>query len=286
MPLIFLPFPFMNPFQNAVALITGAASGIGRSLAIQAAGRGAHVIAVDVNRAGLAETNQLAGGKLELHQLDVSDADAILAFAQQIVPMLQGRPLLLVNNAGVALASGPFSETTLADFDWVLRINLFGVIRMTKAFLPYLIQTSQGHIVNVSSVFGLAGVQHQSAYCTAKFGVRGFTETLRMELMDTGIGVTTVHPGGIDTNIARAARLGDGGFVTKAMHKQGAISFKEAAKTTPDEAARQIWAGVEHRKVRVVIGADGRLIDRVTRLFPSGYTKMIKKQIEKAFKAD
>lgn len=276
----------MTPFTNSVALITGAASGIGRSLAVQAAGRGAHVIAVDVNEAGLAETNQLAGGQLECHRLDVSNADAILAFADKITPTLNGRPLLLVNNAGVALASGPFSETSLADFDWLLSINLFGVIRMTKAFLPYLIQTNAGHIVNVSSVFGLAGVQHQSAYCTAKFGVRGFTETIRMELMGTGIGVTTVHPGGIDTNIARAARIGTGGFVSEAMHAQGAISFREAAKTTPDEAARQIWAGVENRKVRVVIGADGRLIDRVTRLFPSGYTKMIKRHIDKAFKAD
>jgi NAD(P)-dependent dehydrogenase (short-subunit alcohol dehydrogenase family) len=276
----------MSPFTNSVALITGAASGIGRSLAIQAAGRGAYVIAVDVNETGLAETNQLAGGKLECHRLDVSNADAILAFADKIIPTLNGRPLLLVNNAGVALASGPFSETALIDFDWLLSINLFGVIRMTKAFLPYLIQHNNGHIVNVSSVFGLAGVQQQSAYCTAKFGVRGFTETLRMELMGTGIGVTTVHPGGIDTNIARASRIGEGGFVSEAMHKQGAISFKEAAKTTPDEAARQIWAGVKNRKVRVVIGADGRLIDRVTRLFPSGYTKMIKNQIEKAFKAE
>lgn len=276
----------MNPFQNAVTLITGAASGIGRSLAIQAATRGSHVIAVDLNEAGLAETNQLAGGKLELHRLDVSDADAILAFADKIIPTLNNRPLLLVNNAGVALASGPFSETSLDDFDWLLSINLFGVIRMTKAFLPYMIQTNQGYIVNVSSVFGLAGVQHQSAYCTAKFGVRGFTETLRMELMGTGVGVTTVHPGGIDTNIAGAARIGKSGFVTEAMHKQGAISFKEAAKTTPDEAARQIWAGVEQRKVRVVIGADGWLIDRVTRLFPSGYTKMIKSRIDKAFKTE
>jgi butyryl-CoA dehydrogenase len=275
-----------SSLNNAIALITGAASGIGRSLAIQAATRGAHVIATDVNETGLAETNQLAGGNLELHRLDVSDADAILAFADKIMPTLNGRPLLLVNNAGVALASGPFSETSLDDFDWLLSINLFGVIRMTKAFLPYMIQTNNGHLVNISSVFGLAGVQHQSAYCTAKFGVRGFTETLRMELMGTGIGVTTVHPGGIDTNIARAARIGESGFVTEAMHKQGAISFKEAAKTTPDEAARQIWAGVEQRKVRVVIGADGRLIDRVTRLFPSGYTKMIKSQIDKAFKTE
>lgn len=273
----------MNPFANAVTLITGAASGIGRALAIQAAQKGAHVIATDINEAGLAETNALAGGKLETHRLDVSDADAIIAFAETIIPTLQGRPLILVNNAGVALASGPFAETTLEEFDWLLGINLFGVIRMTKAFLPYLLERNTGHIVNVSSVFGFAGVMHQSAYCTAKFGVRGFTEVLRMELMDTGIGVTTVHPGGIDTNIARSARIGSGGFVSEAMQQRGVTSFQKAARTSPDEAARQIWRGVERGKVRVVIGADGWLIDRITRLFPSGYTRMMKRQVEKTF---
>lgn len=271
-----------SSLTNSVTLITGAASGIGRALAIQAAQKGASVIATDLNTSGLAETNQLAGGKLEIHRLDVSDADAIVAFATQIIPTLNGRPLILVNNAGVGLASGPFSETSLEDFDWLLSINLFGVIRMTKAFLPYLLQTG-GHLVNVSSVFGFAGVQHQSAYCTAKFGVRGFTETLRMELMDTNVGVTCVHPGGIDTNIARASRIGQGGFVTETMHKQGAASFQKAAITTPDEAARQIWSGVERGKTRVVIGSDGRLLDRITRLFPTGYTRMIKKRLDKAF---
>ncbi len=273
----------MNPFDNAVALITGAASGIGRSLVIQAVNKGAYVIATDRNEKGLADTAGLTkADRVETHSLDVADPDAILAFAEKIIPTLAGRRLLLVNNAGVALASGPFADTTLDEFEWLLSINLWGVIRMTKAFLPYLLE-HKGHIVNVSSVFGLAGVMNQSAYCTAKFGVRGFTETLRMELMDTGIGVTTVHPGGIDTNIARNARLGASGLVTEAMRKKGAVSFEKAAKTTAHEAARQIWAGVETGKVRVVIGADGRLLDRLTRLFPSGYTKMIKKQIEAAF---
>jgi NAD(P)-dependent dehydrogenase (short-subunit alcohol dehydrogenase family) len=271
-----------SSLTNSVTLITGAASGIGRALAIQAAQKGTSVIATDVNTTGLAETAQLAGGKLETHRLDVSDADAIVAFAQQIIPTLNNRRLILVNNAGVGLASGPFSATSLEDFDWLLSINLFGVIRMTKAFLPYLLQTG-GHLVNVSSVFGFAGIQHQSAYCTAKFGVRGFTETLRMELMDTKVGVTCVHPGGIDTNIARASRIGQGGFVTEAMHKQGAVSFQKAAITTPDEAARQIWSGVERGKTRVVIGSDGRLLDRITRLFPTGYSRMIKKRLDKAF---
>ncbi len=264
-------------------LITGAGSGIGRSLALQAAGRNVRVIATDINEAGLAETNRLADDKLETHRLDVSDPEAITLFSAQLIPTLNGQPLVLVNNAGVALASGLFSETALSDFEWLLNINLWGVIRMTKAFLPYLLEQNTGHIVNVSSVFGLAGVERQSAYCTAKFGVRGFTETLRMELMETNIGVTCVHPGGVRTNVARNSRIGAGGFVTPTMHRQGAASFEKTAQTSPDEAARQIWEGVEQHKSRVLIGPDARQIDWITRLFPVGYTKMLRAELQKAF---
>lgn len=281
----------MNLFQNTTVIITGAGSGIGRQLTIQAAANGAHVIATDVNEAGLTETKQLASGSVMTTRLDVSDADAIQIFASQTIPTLAGRRLILVNNAGVALGSGPFSETDLTDFEWLLSINLWGVVRMTKAFLPYMINQSGqqrdgrpgSHIVNLSSVFGLAGVMNQSAYCTAKFGIRGFTDALRMELLGTNIGVTCVHPGGIKTNIAKNARIGQGGFVTPAMHQQGSISFGKAAKTTPQEAARQIWTGVRRNKARVLVGADAHLIEWVTRLFPTRYVRLMRQQIEKAF---
>ena len=272
----------MNPFQNTTVIITGAASGIGRQLAIQAAAGGAHVIATDVNEAGLAETKQQTPGHVTTVYLDVSDADAIRAFADQITPTLTNR-LILVNNAGVALGSGPFSVTELDEFEWLLNINLWGVVRMTKAFLPHMTAQQTGHIVNVSSVFGLAGVMNQSAYCTAKFGVRGFSDALRMELLDTRIGVTCVHPGGIKTNIATNARVGKSGFVTDAMHRQGAVSFEKAAKTTPEEAAHQIWNGVRQNKARVLIGADARQIEWLTRLFPTHYVRLMRRQIEKAF---
>ena len=272
------------PFQNTTVLITGAGSGIGRELARQASQQGAQVIATDVNETTLAETNQLTGGTLRTYRLDVSDADAIQEFATNLIPSLDpARPLILINNAGVALSSGPFSETHLDDFEWLLNINLWGVIRMTKAFLPFMLAHNRGHIVNLSSVFGLAGVENQSAYCTAKFGVRGFTDVLRMELMATDVRVTCVHPGGISTNIAAAARRGKGDFVTDAMQQQGTASFAKAAKTTPQEAARVILDGITRQKARVLIGFDARQIDWVTRLFPTRYVAMPRDRIHKAF---
>lgn len=281
----------MSPLHNATVIITGAGSGIGRQLTIQAAAEGAHVIATDINEAGLTETKQQASGQVTITHLDVADPDAIRAFADETIPTLANQRLILVNNAGVALGSGPFSETGLDEFEWLLNINLWGVVRMTKAFLPFMMTQGRGdgpcgHIVNVSSVFGLAGVMNQSAYCTAKFGVRGFSDVLRMELLDTNIGVTCVHPGGIKTNIATNARLGKSGFVTDAMHRQGAVSFEKAAKTTPEEAARQIWNGVRQNKARVLIGADARRIEWLTRLFPTRYVRLMRRQIEKAFETE
>lgn len=283
----------MKSLQHTTVIITGAGSGIGRQLAIQAAAQDAFVIATDVNETGLAETQRLSVGKITTAPLDVADPDAILAFADKTIATLTqadgaARRLILVNNAGVALGSGPFSVTDLTDFEWLLSINLWGVIRMTKAFLPYMIAQEQtgesgSHIVNLSSVFGLAGVMHQSAYCTAKFGVRGFSDCLRMELADTTIGVTCVYPGGIKTNIAANARLGKGGFVTEAMRRQSAVSFAKNAKTTPEEAARQIWQGVRQNKARVLVGPDARLIERLTRLFPTSYVRMMRRRIEKTF---
>ncbi|XWW46503.1 SDR family NAD(P)-dependent oxidoreductase [Fibrella sp. USSR17] len=271
-------------FDNTTILITGAGSGIGRELARQAAQQGALVIATDVNEATLADTNQLAGGSLGTYRLDVSDADAILQFATDLIPSLDPtKRLILINNAGVALGSGPFVETHLDDFEWLLTINLWGVIRMTKAFLPFMLTHNRGHIVNLSSVFGLAGVENQSAYCTAKFGVRGFSDVLRMELMATDVRVSCVHPGGISTNIAAAARRGKGGFVTDEMQKQSTASFAKAAKTTPQEAARVILDGVSRQKARILIGNDARQIEWVTRLFPTRYVAMIRARIHKAF---
>lgn len=271
-------------FNNATILITGSGSGIGRELARQSVQQGAQVVATDVNETTLTETNQLAGGSLRTYRLDVSDAGAIQQFALELIPSLDpAKRLILINNAGVALGSGPFAETHLDDFEWLLNINLWGVVRMTKAFLPFMLTHNRGHIVNLSSVFGLAGVENQSAYCTAKFGVRGFSDVLRMELMATDVRVTCVHPGGIATNIAAAAKRGIGDFVTDAMHKQSTASFAKAAKTTPQEAARVILDGVARQKARVLIGNDARQIEWVTRLFPTRYVALLRNRIHKAF---
>lgn len=195
-------------FSNSVVILSGAASGIGRQLALQAGARGAKVIATDINIRGLEETREMGKRKqlaMEIYELDVADKAAIFSFADKIMPQLGGRKLILINNAGVSLLSGGFQHTELEDFEWLLKINLWGTIWMTKAFYPYFLERKVGHIVNLSSVFGLMGAANQDAYCTSKFAIRGFTETLRMELQGTGIRTTCVHPGGIKTNIVRSA---------------------------------------------------------------------------------
>lgn len=274
-----------NAFTNAIVIITGAASGIGQQLCLQAAQRGAQVIGADINEQGLQETQNLAKTQnlnIQTHRLDVGNATDIEQFAAQILPTLNNQKLILINNAGVALASGHFEHTNLTDFEWLLNINLWGVIRMTKAFYPYFIAQQQGHIVNISSVFGLAGISSQSAYCTAKFGVRGFTETLRMELAGTNIHTTCVHPGGVKTNIAKNAPA-KGSFITNEMQKKGVESFEKVAQTTAHKAAQLILDAIEKRKKRLVIGLNGYALDWLTRLLPVAYTSIIEKQLNKTF---
>lgn len=271
---------------KSVLIVTGAGSGIGRQVALQGARDGATVIASDINAATLEETKQMGdkeGLQIEVYTLDVADKKAVSDFAEVIIPQLKGQKLLLVNNAGVGLFSGNFYNTSQDDFEWLININLWGVIRMTKAFYPYFIKQNEGHIVNLSSVFGLGGFANQTAYCTAKFGVRGFTEALRMELIGTNIYTTCVHPGGIKTNIMRSATP-KGPELTEAMHLKAVATFDKVAMTTPEKAARLILNAVKRKKQRLVIGNDGRAIDSITRLFPVAYSKIFKRKMDKAFK--
>ncbi|HEY2814453.1 MAG TPA: SDR family NAD(P)-dependent oxidoreductase [Acidimicrobiales bacterium] len=262
----------MKSFDGRVAAITGAGSGIGRALARRLAERGAHLALSDIDAVGLAETVAMCEGhavKVTSHVVDVADRDAVVAWADQVVADHR-RVNLIFNNAGVALGA-TIEAGRFEDIDWLMSINFWGVVNGTKAFLPHLRASGEGHIVNVSSVFGLISVPTQSAYNAAKFGVRGFTDALRMELeIDGGnVSCTTVHPGGIKTNIARNARMDDSVAALTGGSDSSGEDFDKLAMTTPDKAARQILTAVERNKRRALIGPDAKVIDLISRL-PAG----------------
>jgi len=260
-------------YSGATAVVTGAASGIGRALAVELAKRGANVAISDVNDTGLSETASLAqsaasGVKVRTFHLDVADRQAVLAHAGEVASEF-GRVNLVFNNAGVAVAA-TVEETTWEDFDWLMGINFWGVVHGTKAFLPHLIESGDGTIVNISSVFGFIGVPSQSAYNSAKFAVRGFTEALRQEMLMEGkpVSVHCVHPGGIRTNIARSARVPADSEVDK---DQMAKDFERIARTSPERAARTILRGIDRGKPRILIGPDAYLINGFERFLGARY---------------
>ncbi len=267
----------MKDFKNKVAAITGAGSGMGRELAVQLAARGCHVAICDVNEKGLAETATLAGShgvKVTTAKVDVASKDAVYAWAEQVVRD-HGKVNLIFNNAGVALGA-TVEGMTYEDFDWLFNINFWGVVYGTKAFLPHLKAAGEGHVINTSSVFGLVGIPSQSAYNAAKFAVRGFTESLRQELdmMDCGVSATSVHPGGIKTNIARAARQDSS---IRAIGLKTEVSAERMEKnfiTTAASAATTILKAVEKNKRRVLVGPDAYVIDWVVRLLPAAYQRL------------
>ena len=267
----------MKDFKNKVAAITGAGSGMGRSLAVLLAARGCHVALSDINEKGLAETVKLLDGtgvKVTSQKLDVADKDAVFAWADKVAGD-HGKVNLIFNNAGVALGS-VVDGGGYDDFEWIMNINFWGVVHGTKAFLPYLKDAGDGHIINTSSLFGLIAVPSQSAYNASKFAVRGFTEALReeLDLQKVGVSATSVHPGGIKTNIAKAARM-DQSISKLGMDASSTAKFEKLFRTTADEAAAQMLRAVEKNQRRLLIGADAKVLDLVVRLFPSGYQKLI-----------
>ncbi|MCZ4274950.1 SDR family NAD(P)-dependent oxidoreductase [Rhodococcoides yunnanense] len=264
----------MKNFDDKVAVVTGAGSGIGRALALDLAGRGAYLAISDVHPAGLAETHALceqAGARTVSFELDVSDRAAVHRHADAVLAEF-GRVNLVINNAGVALGAD-IVDMTWDDFEWVMNVDFWGVANGTKAFLPALIESGDGHVVNISSVFGLMGIPGQSAYNSAKFAVRGFTEALRQEMKIARhrVGVSCVHPGGIKTNIVANARgmqdLGDRDEVTR--------RFEQIAMTTPSKAAQVILAGVERNKARILIGPDARGFDLLPRIVGPRYQDLL-----------
>ena len=269
----------MNKFYNSTAVVTGAGSGIGRALAMNLANRGANLALSDINPTELSNTVELIGNseiKIHSSSLDVSDRQAFFDYAESINHEFD-EVNVVINNAGVGLNSGSFEQTTIEEFEWLMSINFSGVLYGTKAFLPILKEAQWGHIVNISSLFGIIGVVGQSAYNASKFGVRGMTESLRQELDIScpSVSCTSVHPGGIKTNIARNARTGinleDG---ENDLVLASAEEFDRLAATTADEVAEQILHAILANKRRLLIGRDAKHMSWVQRHFPNNYQRL------------
>ncbi|MGH6646687.1 SDR family NAD(P)-dependent oxidoreductase [Aquabacterium sp.] len=276
----------MKSFKNKVAAITGAASGMGRTLAVELASRGCHLALSDVNEAELVKTAELAGAhgvKVTITKVDVAKRDEVFAWADQAARD-HGRVNLVFNNAGVALTV-PLESVSISDFEWIMGINFWGVVHGTQAFLPHLKKSGDGHVINTSSLFGLLAIPSQGTYNAAKFAVRGYTECLRMELDMEGacVSATCVHPGGIATNIALA------GKVDPAMEKVTGITAEQQKRrankminvTTAQSAALQILAAVENNERRVLVGPDAKRLDKIVRLLGSWYQVLVMRQLKR-----
>ncbi len=261
----------MSEFGGRVAVVTGAGSGIGRALAVALAQRGARVAASDVDERGLADTARLLGAEHRADPLDVTDRAAVLAYADEVAAAF-GHVNQVYNNAGVAFA-GEVLTSSFDDIERVVDIDFWGVVNGTKAFLPHLIASGDGHVVNVSSLFGILSVPSQSAYNAAKFAVRGFTESLRQEMLLSGhpVRVTCVHPGGIKTNIARNATRSADYADGQALERFERVALRMA----PTAAARVILTGVARNRARVLVGADAKALDLLVRLTGSGYQQVV-----------
>ncbi|WP_426436691.1 SDR family NAD(P)-dependent oxidoreductase [Bradyrhizobium genosp. P] len=275
----------MTAIRGSAAAVTGAASGIGRALALELSLRGCDLALADRDEAGLqtlaAEIGKAGQRKVSVHRVDVSEPAEITAFAAAATaahPALN----IVINNAGVALL-GQFGEIEQAEMEWLFNINFWGVVHGTRAFLPQLAKQREAHIVNISSIFGIVAPPGQSAYCAAKFAVRGFSESLRHELAITGspVKLSVVHPGGVATNIARNSRTGSG-VTDNARRVQSIERFDALARTTPTAAALRIIAGIEKNQPRILIGNDARFMDLLQRFRPGTYWKVMQRQIEKA----
>ena len=269
-----MPRPQRRVITGRTVMISGAGSGIGRSLARRLSAAGSPVALADIDEAGLKETEASLPGPVLSRALDVRDAAAQHAFAAAVRGWMP-RPLGAVfNNAGVAVASTVL-DAVPEDDDWLWSINFHGVVNGTRAFLPILAEQDDGVIVNTSSVFGLVGMPYQSAYCAAKFAVRGFTESLRQELRGTGVHAVAVHPGGITTNIARNARIRKDPEGRGRSHEQMAREFEAMTMTSPDKAAEIIHKGVERGKSRILVGPDAYLFDALARVAPARYYDLL-----------
>lgn len=271
----------MEGFAGKVVVVTGAGSGIGQALAVELGRRGAKVAISDVDTEGLAVTEEklkAIGAPVKADRLDVTEREAFLLYADEVKAHF-GKVNQIYNNAGIAF-TGDVEISQFKDIERVMDVDFWGVVNGTKAFLPHLIESGDGHVVNVSSLFGIFSVPGQSAYNAAKFAVRGFTESLRQEMLakQHPVAVTCVHPGGIKTAIARNATAAEG-----LDARELAQAFdKKLAKTTPERAAKIILEAVRKKKARVLVGPDAKVLDVVVRLTGSGYQKLFLRAVLKA----
>ncbi|MBP1159984.1 MULTISPECIES: SDR family oxidoreductase [Rhodococcus] len=264
----------MSDFAGKVVVITGAGSGIGRALALNLAKKGARLALSDFDSVGLAETVrqvEALGAEVRSDHLDVTQREAVLQYAETIAAHF-GKVNQIYNNAGIAY-HGEFEKSEFKDIEKIMDVDFWGVVNGTKAFLPHLLASGDGHVVNVSSLFGLLSMPGQSAYNSAKFAVRGFTESLRQEMLIAKhpVKVTCVHPGGIKTAIARNATAGPG----EDLAAFSEFFDKKLARTTPEQAAKVIVNGVQKGKARVLIGADAKFLDAWVRLVGSSYQRVV-----------
>lgn len=260
--------------KDKVAVITGAASGIGRAIATSLAMRGCHLALADIDVQGLKETlEQISkwGVKVSSHILDVTDRAAVKVLPAEVTAAHGGIDIL-INNAGIS-AAGTFQQLCEADYDRVIDINFHAVVRITRVFLPYLSEREEARIVNMSSVFGLISPTGQSAYCASKFAVRGFSNVLKHELEDTSIGVSVVHPGGVATNIAKSATISEGPFKEEIRKKLN--GQEKLLRMSAEKAGEIIVKGIEKGKGRIIVGSDAKLLSVMERVMPVGYWKLI-----------
>ncbi|BAP13046.1 MAG: acetoin dehydrogenase [Alcanivorax borkumensis] len=274
----------MKSFSGKVAAITGAGSGIGQATAIALAKKGCHLAISDISQESLEKTIKMLAHypvKVSSHVVDVSDREAVYKYADDTVTE-HGKVNIIMNNAGVGLGE-TVENMSYENFEWLMNINFWGVVYGTKAFLPHLKRADEGHIINISSVFGIIGVPTQSAYNAAKFAVRGFTESLREELDIEGgrVSATSVHPGGVKTNIARNSRMGDMGDMGIGDKEDIADMFEKIAMTTPETAAKTILKAVRKNRRRVLVGGDAIMLDTTQRLMPTGYQRLLEVMFKK-----
>lgn len=266
----------MISFKDKVVVVTGVGSGIGKALAQNLSKQGAKLAVNEFNQETLDQTISLLSTDVYSEQFDVSDKDKFYQFADNVIQHY-GKVDCIINNAGVALGAVSTEELSYKDFDWIFGINFWGMVYGTKAFLPIIKKQSEGNITNISSIFGIAGIGYQTAYCTTKFAIRGFTESLRMEMHKESphVSICSVHPGGIKTNIARDSKPAIG--MKDEKNDTLLEEIEKAFITSPEKAAETILKGINNRKERILIGSDAKKADRTIRLFPTKYTDMFMK---------